>query len=120
MSLKDVINRFALVSSLEQEEISKWIFVIVDCIKYFESRIKNKKLSDEQKGRLTHACAVYAYYKYSLMNFAYMGTKFKAGDVEITSALNVSDAAHAMWLNEKKEIADIFDFDDFCFCRVSV
>ena len=54
------------------------------------------------------------------MNFAYMGTKFKAGDVEITSAGNISDAAHAMWLNEKKEIADIFDFDDFCFCRVSV
>ncbi len=120
MSLKDVLNRFALVSSLEQEEISKWIFVIVDCIKYFESRVNTKVLSDEQKSRLTHACAVYAYYKYSLMNFASNFSKFKAGDVEITNAENITDTAHVMWQNEKKEIADILDFDDFCFCRVSV
>lgn len=120
MSLKDVINRFALVSSLEQEEISKWIFVIVDCIKYFEGRIKNKTLTDTQLCRLTHACAVYAYYKYSLMNCASAGVRFKAGDVEITTAENLVDTAHAMWQCEKKEISDIFDFDDFCFCRVSV
>ena len=79
----------------------------------------NKKLSDEQTGRLTHACAVYAYYKYSLMNFASGVSRFKAGDVEITNAENITDTAHVMWQNEKKEIADIFDFDDFCFCRVS-
>lgn len=120
MSLKDVINRFALVSSLEQEEISKWIFVIVDCIKYFESRVDVSKLSEIDSKRLTHACAVYAYYKYTLMNFASTGTRFKAGDIEITRACDLTDVAHAMWQNEKKEIADVLDFDDFCFCRVSV
>lgn len=118
MSLKDVLNRFALVSSLEQEEISKWIFVVVDCIKYFESRVNTDMLSESDKIRLSHACAVYAYYKYSLMNYASGVQRFKAGDVEVTSAENISDNAHKMWQCEKKEIADIFDFDDFSFCRV--
>lgn len=118
MSLKDVIDRFALVSGLEKEEISKWIFVLVDCIKYFESRLNNKTLADIEKRRLTHACAVYAYYKYSLMVYAKVSSKFKAGDVEITQSENVTENAHLMWQQEKKEISDIIDFDDFCFCRV--
>ncbi len=117
MSLKDVINRFALVSGLEQEEISKWIFVIVDCIKYFESRIKNN-LSGLEISRLTHACAVYAYYKYSLFSFANASTKFKAGDIEITSAESITEKAHIMWQQEKKEVADIIDFDEFLFLKV--
>ncbi len=117
MSLKDVINRFALVSGLEQEEISKWIFVIVDCIKYFESRMKSN-LNGLELSRLTHACAVYAYYKYSLFSFANASTKFKAGDIEITSAESITEKAHIMWQQEKKEVADIIDFDEFLFLKV--
>lgn len=119
MSVKDVVNRFALVSGLEQDKVSDWFFVIVDCIKYFESMLKGKKLSDVQKRRITHACAVYAYYKYSLINFASKNSRFKAGDVEISTSENLCDHAHNMWQQEKKEIADIVDFDDFCFMRVS-
>lgn len=118
MSLKDVINRFALVSGLEQEEISKWVFVIVDCIKYFESRIGNVNVDGLMLSRLTHACAVYAYYKYSLFSFANASTKFKAGDVEITSAESITEKAHIMWQQEKEEVADIIDFDDFLFLKV--
>lgn len=117
MSLKDVIDRFALVSGLEQEEISKWIFVIVDCIKYFESKL-HSSYTDVERKRLSHACAVYAYYKYSLYNYAQTASKFRVGDVEITNSENLTDKAHAMWQNEKSEIADIIDFDGFYFCRV--
>ena len=119
MSLKDVLDRFALVSGLSPEEISKWIFVIIDCIKYFESALNNKTVSDADKRRLVHSCAVYAYYKYSLMMLASNCTKFKAGDIEITRSENLSDTAHEMWQLEKKEIADVIDFDDFCFCKVN-
>jgi len=118
LSLKDVLDRFALVSGLEQEEISKWIFVITDCIKYFESRLNINLLSDIQKSRLTHACAVYSYYKYTLMTFASKSAKFKAGDLEITQSENMLECAHSMWQQEKSEIVDIIDFDDFCFSRV--
>lgn len=119
MSLKDVLDRFALVSGLSGEEVSKWVFVIIDCIKYFEKALKNKTVSENDKRRLIHSCAVYAYYKYSLMMLASNITKFKAGDIEITCSENLSDTAHQMWQIEKKEIADIIDFDDFCFCRVN-
>lgn len=119
MSLKDVVNRFALVSGLEQNKVSEWFFVIIDCIKYFESKINGRKLTDTEKRRITHACAVYAYYKYSLFNFASKNSRFKAGDVEISTSENLIDHAHTLWQQEKKEIADIVDFDDFCFVRVS-
>ncbi len=118
MSFKDVVDRFALVSGLEQEEISKWVFVILDCIDYFESMIKGKTLTESESKRLSHACAVYAFYKYSLYNFSDNSSKFKAGDIEITKAENLSDKAHAMWQEEKKEVSSIVDFDDFTFMRV--
>lgn len=120
MSFKDVTDRFALVSGLEQEEISKWVFVITDCIKYFESMLNGKALDDAQKVRVSNACAVYAYYKYSLYKFADNSSKFKAGDIEITKAENVTDKAHTMWQQEKREIRDIVDFDNFSFVRVVV
>ena len=119
MSIKEVVDRFALVSGLEQEQISKWIFVIVDCIKYFESMVNADSFAEVQRNRLVHACAVYAYYKYSLFNFAHSSQKFKAGDVEITQSESIADKAHIMWQQEKEEIADIIDFDNFCFKRVS-
>ena len=119
MSTKEVVDRFALVSGLEQEQISKWFFVIIDCIKYFESLVNVKSLNDLERNRLVHACAVYTYYKYSLFNFAHIGQKFKAGDIEITQSESIADKAHIMWQQEKAEIADIIDFDNFCFKRVS-
>lgn len=118
MSVKDVVNRFALVSGFEQEKVSQWFFVIIDCIKYFEGMLGDRKLTDIQKRRITHACAVYAYYKYSLINFASKSSKLKAGDLEIQTSEDLCDHAHRMWQQEKKEIADIIDFDNFCFVRV--
>ncbi len=118
MSLKDVIDRFALVSGLEQETISKWLFVITDCINYFEVRLAGRTLTDVDRKRVVHACAVYAYYKYSLMVFANSTSKFKAGDIEITQSESAMESAHTMWQSEKSEIADLVDFDDFSFVRV--
>lgn len=118
MSFKDVTDRFALVSGLEQEEISKWVFVITDCIKYFESMLNGRTLSEIESIRLSNACAVYAYYKYSLYKFADNSSKFKAGDIEITKAESITDKAHTMWQQEKSEINDIVDFDNFSFVRV--
>ena len=105
MSFKDVMDRFALVSGLEQEEISKWVFVILDCIKYFESKKGNRILTQNEEKRLCNACADNS-------------SKFKAGDIEITKAENLSDKAHAMWQQTKEEISDIVDFDNFSFARV--
>lgn len=120
MSLKNVINRFALVSGLEQEEISKWIFVIVDCIEYFESMCNTKNMSKQKLARLTHACAVYAYYKYSMLTSNEVES-FKVMDIQVdNNSRTLTDKAKFMWEQQLREISDIVDFDDFCFCRVSI
>lgn len=118
MSLKDVIDRFALVSELSQEEISRWIFLIIDCIKYFESIIKIDALKESDKKRLSYACAVYAYYKYSLCK-SEAAHSFKAGDVQISESSSLIEKTASMWQQQKSEISDIVDLSDSaCFLRV--
>lgn len=118
MNLKEVINRFSLVSGLSQGEISKWVYVIIDCINYFESKMSGKTYCQTDIARLTHACAVYAYYKYSVYSKSLSSESFKAGDVQITSSGDCIDNVRAMWECEAKEISDLVDFSDFCFMRV--
>ncbi len=117
MSLKDVIDRFALVSGLSQKEISRWIFIIIDSIKYFESICKIDALKESDKKRLSYACAVYAYYKYSLTQ-SELAHSFKAGDVQISESSSLIDTTSKLWQIQKNEISDIVDFSDSCFVRV--
>lgn len=118
MSLKDVIDRFALVSELSQEEISKWIFLILDCIKYFESICDIDALKEGDKNRLSYACAVYAYYKYSLCK-SETAHSFKAGDIQISESSSLIEKTASLWQLQKKEISDIVDFSESsCFVRV--
>lgn len=117
MSLKDVIDRFALVSGLSQKDISRWFFLLIDCIKYFESICDVDALKESDKKRLSYACAVYAYYKYSLSQ-SELAHSFKAGDVQITESSSQIDTASKLWQIQKKEVTDIVDFDDTCFVRV--
>ncbi len=117
MSLKDVVDRFALVSELSQKEISRWIFLIIDCIKYFESICDVDALKESDKKRLSYACAVYAYYKYSLSQ-SELAHSFKAGDVQISESSSRIDTAKKLWQVQKNEISDIADFSGSCFMRV--
>ena len=111
MSLKDVVDRFALVSGLSQKEISRWIFIIIDSIKYFESICKIDALKESDKKRLSYACAVYAYYKYSLTQ-SELAHSFKAGDVQISESSSLIDTASKLWQIQKNEISDIADFSE--------
>ena len=117
MSLKDVVDRFALVSGLSQKEISRWIFIIIDSIKYFENICKIDALKESDKKRLSYACAVYAYYKYSLTQ-SELAHSFKAGDVQISESSSLIDTASKLWQIQKNEISDIADFSESCFVRV--
>ena len=119
MSLKDVLDRFALVSGLEQEEISKWVFIILDCIKYFESICDVDALKESDKKRLSYACAVYAYYKYSLTQ-SELAHSFKAGDVQISESSDMIENASQLWQIQKDEVSDLVDFGFSGFMRVSV
>lgn len=119
MSLKDVLDRFALVSGLEQEEVSKWVFIIIDCIKYFEKNLRKSDLSNDEEKRLSYACATFAYYKYSLCKSAHAHS-FKAGDVQIKESSDLIERARALWQLQKSEVEDLVSFDFSGFMRVSV
>lgn len=119
MSLKDVLDRFALVSGLEQEEISKWVFIILDCIKYFEKNLRKEDLTHDEKNRLSYACATFAYYKYSLCKSAHAHS-IKAGDVQISESSDMIENASQLWQIQKDEVSDLVDFGFSGFMRVSV
>ncbi len=121
MSLSDVINRFSLVSGLDPKEISMYLPMIVDAIAVFEEKTKGRELSALETRRLTHACAVYAYYKVSLCRNTEELSSFKAGDVSISVEI-VRANALSMWEKERDELSDIISFSDsdFSFLGVSV
>ena len=114
MSLNDVINRFLLVSGLDGREVSLYLPVILDAKTYFEEKTAGRILTDADRRRLTHACAVYAFYKISLCNNADFLTSFQAGDVSF-SLESLRDRAQALWEQERSEIGELVSFEDAGF-----
>ena len=119
MSLKDVLNRFTLVSGFERDRVSHYLPIILDCIRIFQEKIQHNNFSETDMLRLTHACAVFAYYKVSLCMGSEAFTSFKAGDVEF-DVENIKQSALSIWQSEKAQIADLLGNDDFSFMRVEV
>ena len=119
MSLNDVINRFSLVSGLDRKDISAYLPVILDAMAFFDEKTRDSELSASDRKRLTHACAVYAYYKISLCRNAEQLSSFKAGDVSFTVE-NLRADAKAMWEHERGEIGDIVMLGDSDFSFLGV
>ncbi len=119
MSLKEIIERFALVSGLEMQEISRWLPILLDCREYFEEHLRGE-LTESDSRRAAYACAVYAYYKISLVAQSDEVETFKVGDVSFTP-LAKSNNAEKLWLSERESIGDILDISgEFAFRSVSI
>lgn len=119
MSLHDIIERFSLVSGFDRQETSRYLVLIRDCAGMFEDRI-GTQLSDSDRRRLAHACAVFAYYRICCMARDGGIQSFKAGDVQIVSDDDCA-AAERMWNTERGMIADLVSFDNgFAFRSVRV
>lgn len=120
MSLNELIERFTLVSGYERKQVSRYLPIILDCKDYFEERV-GRELTDAERRRVTHACAVCAYYRISRLGSERNPVNFKAGDVQFVRNEDDSDIAGKLWEEEKSAIADIISFDDgFLFRAVSV
>ena len=122
MNLNDIIDRFTLVSGLEMRDASRYLPIIIDCKTYIEERL-TAELSPAQQKRAAHACAVYAYYKLCMTlrdgDFDY----FKAGELQLSSkdAADIRISAEHLWDEERRNIADIADFDGgFAFRSVRI
>ena len=118
MSLNEIIERFALVSGYERREISRYLPIIMECRDLFLERIEGE-LTQTQRRRVIHACAVYAYYRVSRLGQDGVSS-FKAGDVQIVTE-DGGASAEKLWEEEKALIADIVALDDgFSFRAVTV
>lgn len=119
MSLKEIIERFTLVSGLEMQEVSRWLPIILDCKEFFEEHLRGE-LSEADSRRAAYACAVYAHYKISLICGSEEVASFKVGDVQF-APLPQADVAEKMWLSERGSIGDILDIcGEFAFRSVSI
>lgn len=119
MSLKDILDRFTLVSGLSMQEASRYLPIIEDCRLLFEERMKSE-LTESEKRRAAHACAVYAYYKISRILQSEEISSFKVGDVQFES-LSQCDNAEALWREERERIRDLIDLDNgFAFRSVRI
>ncbi|MBQ3264319.1 MAG: hypothetical protein IJH07_00945 [Ruminococcus sp.] len=118
MRLKEIIERFTLVSGFEMKDVSRCLPIIGGCKAYFESLIP--ELSENDLRRAEHACAVYAFYRVSQMGRLDDLQSFKVGDVQM-SVEAIGEAAKKLWDAERESISDIVDFGGrFAFRSVSV
>ena len=119
MNLHEIIERFTLVSGFDRQEVSRYLTLIRDCVAVFEEKLTREPSAGEKR-RLSHACAVYAYYRISMMLRDGGLQSFKAGDVQF-AVDNDCAAATRMWEAERAMIADLVSFDDsFAFRSVDV
>lgn len=118
MRLKEIIERFSLVSGFEMKDVSRFLPIIIDCKAYFESRIP--ALSDSDLRRAEHACAVYAFYRVSQMRRMDDLRSFKVGDVQMNIEA-IGEAAKQLWDTERENISDIVELGgSFAFRSVRV
>ena len=118
MRLKEIIERFTLVSGLEMKDVSRYLPVIADCKAYFEALIP--ALGEEDLRRVEHACAVYAFYRVSQMGRLDDLRSFKVGDVQMNVEA-IGEAAQKLWETERESISDLVDISGgFAFRSVSV
>ncbi len=122
MRLNEVINRFTLVSGLEDAEVSKWSVLCSDAMQELSAQL----LPDAEKKegaslRLSNCAGVLAYYKYCLYNTADRVRSFTAGSVSVNIDDNTLEHARLMWEQERKGVADLLcDESSFCFRRVRI
>lgn len=120
MSLKNVTDRFLMLSGLGENDLQRWQPLCHDSLEYIESRLADKNVSKENVCRISSAAAALAYYSYCLTQSTIAEPKrFKSGDIEIEQDYaQYIEAAKALWLSEKEKISDLLKEEGFCFRRI--
>ena len=106
MRLKEIIERFTLVSGFEMKDVSRFLPIIADCKAFFEEQLRDPGEADLK--RAEHACAAYAFYRISLMGRLDELCSFKVGDVQMNVEA-IGEAARKLWDAERESISDLID-----------
>lgn len=117
MSFNNTYNRFKLVSSLSDEEASKWVPLLKESSEYVYSHVIKENLTDSDCIRLDNAAGVYAYYRYIVYSFR-AENSFSAGDVTVSLNTDMVNEAKIMWETEELGLDDLISSSSFIFKRV--
>ena len=122
MRLSDVLNRFALISRLEPEEVSKWTVLCVDAMQYLKQRlVVDTELCEADMKRLSNAAAALAYYKFTLYSPSAAVKSFTAASLTVSMGEDEKQRAKNLWQEEQSFVSDLVRFDDdFCFKGVRI
>lgn len=108
MSFENTLNRFRLISGLEDSEIAVRLPLLSEAEDYVLSLAKSAEPSEKEVNRLSSAAAVYAYYRMQCCNID-DESSFKTGDVTVNYNSERIAQAERMWEKELEAIADIAD-----------
>ena len=118
MRLKEIIERFTLVSGFEMKDVSRYLPIIADCKAYFEELLP--EVDENGLRRVEHACAVYAFFRISQLGRLDDLSSFKVGDVQMNVEA-IGEAAKKLWDAERENISDLIEFSGgFAFRSVRV
>lgn len=117
MGFNDTLNRFKLVTGLDDSETARWIPLINDAREYVYSLSVKESLSDFDKKRLDNAAGINAYYRYSVYT-SEDESSFSAGDISITANKDKVKNAKEIWDRELENICDIVSASGFSFKAV--
>lgn len=116
--LQKVIKRFAIISGLQAEEVSKWSFLCCESLDYVLSHTVIEDISEYDENRLCSLASAVAYYKLALYDFDGVSS-FTAGDVHITKEC-IQKQAERIMQSEINSCCDITDLGGACFMGVMV
>lgn len=122
MNIANVTERFALLSGLDNSEISKWNLIIDDACTFVSSITLSVSLSELDKINLENLAAIYAYRFFCLCDSNNLKS-FSAGDIRLVPSadkLGKSAKADNLLAKQLAVCSDIIDNPDFLFGVVTL
>lgn len=119
LDIQEILERFALISSLPMEEAVGYTALCSDAAGELVRRLRGT-VSEDNAPRLQTAAASLAYYRYAMYQAA-NAEDFTVGDITVSSGRNDrARLAREIWLEAEQEIADLLSDDGFVFRGVKV
>lgn len=118
MDIDEIMERFALMVGLSEEEAAKWKPFCQDALVRILAQCREEVDPAEQSEALCAAVSAFAYYRYTLCTGLEDDVDFTAGNVRIAKKQNRSDQAKALWEEERDQIAHLLRDESFYFGRV--
>ena len=117
MNIENVTERFALLASLDSEELPRWGVLVQDACAFVQAHCTVTAPDEAQTARLEALAAAYALRLYGMCADEGL-TQFVAGDVRLTSSAGNGKNTLSLWDELLRANADLIHTGDFLFGRV--